>query len=110
MSGTPSRRSILETLAVLSLILSACIATTAHIEDASGTPRSTTMRLVVGTCHAHLSAEVVETASRITVTVSGRNDSSDDCLDGLTVRLRDPLGQRELVDGATGEVVPARPP
>jgi hypothetical protein len=110
MSGTPSRRSILETLAVLALVLPACIATTAHIEEASGTPRSTTLRLVVGTCHADLSADVVETASRITVTVSGRSDSSDDCLDGSTVRLRDPLGQRELVDGASGEVVPVQPP
>jgi hypothetical protein len=40
-----------------------------------------------------------------TVTVTARNGTSDGCLDRVVVRLDEPLGDRQLVDGATGQVV-----
>jgi hypothetical protein len=49
-------------------------------------------------------AEVVE----VTVLVEG--DSIDDCLGaGLDIELAAPLGERELIDGATGEPVEVHP-
>jgi hypothetical protein len=45
------------------------------------------------------------------VTVSVTTDDpvgGDDCADGLTVRLVDPFGDRDLIDGATGKPVEVR--
>jgi hypothetical protein len=44
----------------------------------------------------------------VTVTVTARNDTSDDCADALIVHLDQPLGDRQLLDGVTGDLVPVR--
>jgi hypothetical protein len=99
------------------VVLSACSTTEAHIVEAwvteeagvvGASPDARTLRLSVGSCNADLTTAVEETSSRVTVTVTARNNTSDDCLDGLTIRLDEPLGQRELVDGVTGKVVSVR--
>jgi hypothetical protein len=64
--------------------------------------------LIVGSCNADLTAEVEESPSQVTVTVTARDDTSDDCLDGLIVHLDQPLGDRQLLDGVTGDVVSVR--
>jgi hypothetical protein len=49
---------------------------------------------------------IEETADAVTVTA--RTDDppgGDDCSDGVTVRLGDPLGVREVIDGSTGLAV-----
>jgi len=35
-----------------------------------------------------------------------RGATSDDCADAATIVLDEPLGDRELIDGGTGEPVP----
>jgi hypothetical protein len=44
-----------------------------------------TLNLIVGTCNADLTTEVDEPRSQVVVTVTARNDTSDDCLDGVVV-------------------------
>ncbi len=63
------------------------------------------LRLVVDSCNAELSAEIDERPTTVRVTVTARHDTNDDCLDGLVVHLERPLGDRRLLDGATGRPV-----
>ena len=67
-----------------------------------------TLNLIVGTCNADLTTEVDESRSQVVVTVTARNDTSDDCLDGVIVHLDQPLGDRQLLDGVTGSRVPVK--
>ncbi len=60
------------------------------------------LALGVNTCNADLSADVDETEDKIVITVTARNDSSDDCADQLIVDLAEPLGTRSVVDGSDG--------
>ncbi len=61
--------------------------------------------LTVDSCNADVSAEVDESPSRVIVTVTARNDTSDDCADRIVVHLNQPLGTRQLLD-VTGARVP----
>lgn len=63
------------------------------------------LSLGVDTCNADHRVDVEETATEVTVTVTARNDTSDDCQDGLEVRLREPLDGRSLIDGESGQLV-----
>jgi len=54
--------------------------------------------LTVGSCHADLSAEVDESASRVIVSVIARNGTNDDCADLIIVHLDQPLGARRLLE------------
>ncbi len=67
-----------------------------------------TLNLTVGSCNANLTAEVEESPSQVTVTVTARDNTGNDCLDGLSVHLDQPLGDRQLLDGVTGDVVSVR--
>lgn len=77
----------------------------AEIMEASARADGRTLSLAVGTCNADLTVKTEESATQVTVTVTARDDTSDDCLDGVVVHLDRPLGDRRLVDGATGEAV-----
>jgi hypothetical protein len=93
---------------LVAMVLSACSTRGVAIEEASITADGRTLELIVGSCNADLSVDVDESPSRVTVTVTARNDTSDDCLDGVTEQLRRPLGERSLVDGVTGDTVPVQ--
>ncbi len=90
-------------------ILVACSSTEAHIMEASEGRNGRTLHLGVGSCNAQLSARIEESPSRVTVTVTATDDTNDDCADALVIHLDEPLGERSLVDGVTGEIVPVRP-
>ncbi len=106
-----TRAASLAAVVVACLGLSACLGKGADIMEAHGTRESRRLDLVLWTCNAaDLSARVEETSSRVTVTVTARGDTSDDCADGYVVMLEAPLGDRELVDGGTGAVVAVQPP
>ncbi len=61
------------------------------------------LHLWVDTCNGDPEVDVVETAQEVTVTVvSTRQNPGDACLDDVSVRLEEPLGDRGLIDGATG--------
>jgi hypothetical protein len=105
----PSLRSfVFAGVALAAVVLSACSTTGAHIVEASARADGRTLNLTVGSCNADLTAEVEESPSQVTVTVTARDDTSDDCLDGLIVHLDHPLGDRQLLDGVTGAVVSVR--
>jgi hypothetical protein len=53
---------------------------------------------------------VDEGPSSVTVTVTAVGKSQDDCADGATVTLAEPLGERALIDGSNGEPIPTDPP
>ncbi len=65
----------------------------------------------VGSCNAVQRETVIEEdAEAVEVTVLVEGDSIDDCLDaGLNIELAAPLGERELIDGTTGEPVEVHP-
>lgn len=61
------------------------------------------VHLWVGTCNGEPEADVIETDVDVTITVvATRRDPGDGCQDSLTVDLAAPLGDREVIDGATG--------
>lgn len=61
------------------------------------------LHLVVDTCDGDPEPEVVETEADVTVTVvSTRRDLGDGCQDAVEVTLEAPLGDRSVIDGATG--------
>ncbi|MDQ3485957.1 MAG: hypothetical protein M3445_11210 [Actinomycetota bacterium] len=77
---------------------------TAEVVEA--TQQGTTLTLAVAACNAENTFVVEEDQEEVTVTV--RTDGpryGDACADGVKVELREPLGERRLIDGATGEVV-----
>lgn len=49
------------------------------------------MGLLIETCNATLTAEVVETADTVTITVTAENTTRNDCLDRTEVVLDEPL-------------------
>ncbi|SEI87309.1 hypothetical protein [Demequina mangrovi] len=61
----------------------------------------------VDTCNGDPVAEVVETDTTVTITVtSTRRDPGDACLDIVRVELDADLGDRQVIDGVTGEEPP----
>ena len=63
------------------------------------------LHLGVDTCNAPVAVEAAETASMVVVKVTARDDTSQDCRDGIEVVLVRPLGDRALIDGSTGRPV-----
>ena len=102
------RRIRLAGVAFATVVLSACPAAgAAQIMEASVSSDGRELMLTVDSCNADLSAKVAESPSRVTVTVTVRNDTNDDCADVIVVNLDEPLGERQLLN-ATGAVVPVR--
>ena len=67
-----------------------------------------TLWIAVDTCNADLTASIDETQHVVSVEVTARNDTSDDCLDGLRIDLAEPLGSRSVVNGWTEEELAVR--
>lgn len=68
------------------------------------------MDLTVASCNERPAIRVSETDERVTLTAiidrrSPRGDMAG-CLDGTAASLDAPLGDRELIDGNTGEPIP----
>lgn len=62
------------------------------------------LRLWVDTCNGDPEVDIVETDEDVTVTiVSTRQNPGDGCQDNVVATLAAPLGDRALIDGATGE-------
>lgn len=69
----------------------------------------TRLSLVVSSCNKQPTTEVQESDHQVRVTAfsaRGSRFGGDDCLDGATVRLDRPLGQRKVIDGSNGRSVP----
>ena len=81
----------------------------ADIWTAYGAPDSTELLLEVDSCNADLSADVDEQPDQIVISVTAENDTSDDCLEGMTIELASPLGDRVVVDSFDGESLEVLP-
>lgn len=69
----------------------------------------------LATCNGLLDVGVAESSDKVEVTVRDFRKliprlSGDDCDDRVIVELQEPLGQRLLIDGATGGTLDAREP
>jgi hypothetical protein len=69
-----------------------------------------TLVLTISACNAEENrASVREEPDAVTVSVTTDDPpGGDDCADGVTVHLSDPLGDRPVVDGATDQPVDVR--
>ena len=65
-----------------------------------------TLELGVASCNAEHTVEVDEQAAdEVRITVTARGDDGNDCMDGVSVVLKEQLEGRTVVDGSTGDVV-----
>lgn len=83
---------------------------TAMINKVYADPTDTILDLGVASCNATITYEVAETSTTVTITVTTENSTSGDCLDQLFVELDDPVGQRQIIDGSSGAVIPLSAP
>ena len=83
------------------LLLAGCglIAKSVPILDARVSQDGLRLEVSVASCNADLSFEMQEDETSVALWVTARNDTSDDCADGLVVELERPLGGRILIDG-----------
>jgi len=80
--------------------------------------RETTLQATgwANSCGGWLSVPVRETSNEVRVTVRDHKPriikllGGGDCADGFAFTLTDPLGDRALIDGATGQPVSINPP
>ncbi|MGN8244143.1 hypothetical protein ACTHAM_001042 [Cellulomonas soli] len=70
------------------------------------------VELTVATCHGRPEVTALEeTSTAVTVGVTSTWRSvGDSCLDVISVELRDPLGDREVIDALSGAEVPGTRP
>lgn len=85
----------------------------AHISDATTEPASRAVTVLFGSCNYPYSVEFTETDEAVTVTIITDAHWRDPCEDignEAQLVLNEPLGDRALIDGATGEHIPVSPP
>jgi hypothetical protein len=64
------------------------------------------LRFGVDTCNAELAVAVHETDSEVRIAVTAKNDETGhDCADGARIHLRQPLGERVVIDESTDATV-----
>lgn len=92
-------------VAVAALILAACTRTATIVEVVLPDGASQTLVVGVDTCNADPRVAVVEDGQSITLTVRADRHpfGSDDCADSVSVPLDEPLGDRHVLDGVTGD-------
>ncbi len=96
-------------LVLASMVLLTACTRNSDINQAYLRSDGMTIELEVDTCNAELVTSVVESATTVQVTVTARNDTTDDCLDLIVITLEEPLEDRTLVDGSSGAVFDVRP-
>lgn len=112
-SRSETRRALPWLAAALSVgLLTACGLTSNAVEFRSATraPSDHELLLVTETCNATVGAEVQETESTITITLTAEDNTQGDCRDLTRVQLDDPIGDRVLIDGSRDEPVPVKTP
>lgn len=95
-------------LAMVAVIAGACALLPRGVEVTSASlvqGDEQRLGLEVQTCNADHRVDVEETDTEVTVTITARNDTRDDCQDVVEVRLQAPLAGRPLIDAATGQVI-----
>ncbi len=69
-------------------------------------PDGRSIAVAVDSCNAEPVVEIVEqSADRVVVLAIAERNAGGDCTDVVSVILNEPLGDRRLVDGSTGDDV-----
>jgi uncharacterized lipoprotein NlpE involved in copper resistance len=102
-------RTIAAGLAVSLVLLGCSTRRDARIVDAV-LEGDRTLVLNIDACNADDNrTETTENGDTVTIAVTTDDPpGGDDCADGVTVELADPLGDRALIDASTGEQVEVR--
>lgn len=105
MEGIVRRGVRVAGLAAMAFILAACTRTATITEVVLLEGDTQTLTVSVNTCNAHPRVAVVEGEQVITLAVQADPQpvGADDCADSISVELGAPLGDRRVIDGATGE-------
>ena len=83
------------------------------ISGAEGHPESSVLRIYSGDCLSEWHIDVQELATQVVVTVAVERHGNSDCpaiLESRDITLAEPLGDREVIDGTSGQWVRVRPP
>lgn len=98
------RARIVSTILV-AVAATACMRTPTVTEVALLDGATRTLTVAVNTCNATPRAAVTETDQVVSISV--RSDrppfGSDDCADSIDIELEEPLGERRVVDGTSGD-------
>jgi hypothetical protein len=78
------------------------------IDEVVVRPDDRTLGFAVSSCHGSPKATAEESASQVRIIVRSDTSSNDDCADGATVKLNQPLGDRDVVDAKTGRALRVR--
>lgn len=105
-SGVGGKRGLAATAAVVVLAAGCWHGERRPVRVLDVTSDGTTLGVVVSACNARgLKVEIEETATEVRLSASHEGSSRDDCTDGQEVRLAEPLADRRVVDGSTGQEV-----
>ncbi len=98
-------------VAAAGLVAGGCSSPEVAIVSAQRSVDDLRLELAFDSCNARLQVTVAETADVVTVVAVDLDApapelASPDCADGGIVELDAPLGDRQLIDGATGDAIP----
>lgn len=101
------RRVRLSRVVVLGLVIASCARGREQVQIMDASTEGAVVHMTVASCNASPAAEVQGSAERVVITVTADRPgmNQDDCADGLSVELGDPLGSRSLFDGSIDEPV-----
>ena len=100
------RFSLAVALAFMVLIATGCSARRANLAEAYIRGADRVLEVIVNSCNADHTITVDESGSQVVITVTVRNDNTNlDCQDAVMVTLLEPLGERSVVDGTTGQSI-----
>ena len=108
MAVVNKRRLSAILVAALALVLAGC-STNPEITEVYLRSDGVTIEVGVNTCNADLNAVVVESDTTVKMTITAENDTTDDCADSIAITLDQPMGDRQLINGSTGDVVDVQP-
>ena len=93
------------------MLLTGCSAEQPMIIELYGEPSSRLVEAAVNTFNQHPRLLAEESPDQVIVTliVNDLNFARGECADGAVVTLVEPLGEREVIDGATGETLNVLP-
>lgn len=96
--------------ALLALVLSGCGEDAeVQISEVYGGADSAVLEVGVTSCNGEPTVRAEETAAQVRLEVDADTGSGNDCADAAMVTLSEPLGEREVVDAATDEVIELLP-
>lgn len=102
------RSTRVASIVLIAVAATACSKATPVTEVALLDGASRTLTVSVNTCNANPRAAVVEGEQQITITVEADRQplGLDDCADSIAIELEEPLGDRRVIDGTSGQELP----